>query len=94
MFIAHQVNRAYMYLAFLYLETPGLASRCLLGRGKSCCLLTTPAGELTDDLPMRGTLRTVGPIPKTAPRSAIDEITAPPVVNSLKVFTPLLTNCF
>ena len=72
-------------LAALYLEIPGLAGRCLLGKGKSCCLLTMP-GELTPDLPMSGTLRIVGPIPKTAPRSAIDEITAPPVVNSLIIY--------
>ena len=70
-----------VYLAALYLDP--LIRLILLGSGKSCCLLMTPGGELTPDLPMSGTLKMVGPIPRTAPRSAIDDITAPPVVSSL-----------
>ena len=34
---------------------------------------------------MSGTLRIVGPMPKTAPSNAIEEITAPPVVSSLRI---------
>ena len=67
---------AKFYLPFLYFDIIG---RFLLGRGKSCCLLTSP------DLPMSGTLRMVGPMPKTAPSNAIEEITAPPVVSSLRI---------
>ena len=74
-----------VYLAALYLDP--LIRLILLGSGKSCCLLMTPGGELDPDLPMRGTLKMVGPIPRTAPRSAIDDITAPPVVSSLIILT-------
>ena len=75
------------YLLNLEVPPVGLASRCLFGcggGGRSCCLLL-PATPVTPDLPMRGTpRRAVGPIPRTAPSSAIDEITAPPAVSSLK----------